>query len=188
MTCIVGLEVDHGVWLGADAFSGNDGWRGVCDPGTKIVQLADYLAVGIAGSWAWRHVLLTTPFPGVAQDDERTLFRLADAWRERAQALGVATSEKGATMTPNDGNGTVLIAYRGRLWRVSGDWSVIRASAHGGVACDSIGSGGCYAEGALAATAGLLPAEERVKAALTAAAELCPTVTRPFATLWQART
>lgn len=188
MTCVVGLETSEGVWLGADAFSGNDGWRGVCDPSTKIVQLAADLAVGIAGSWTLRQVLLTTELDrDPRKTDESHMLGFVSAWRERAQALGFACVEDGATMTPNHGNATMLVAYRGKLWSVGGNWAVVRMLGHCGEAFEGMGSGGSYAEGAMVATAGLLPAEERVRAALTAAAELSPTVSRPFFTLWQAR-
>lgn len=183
MTCIVGLETEHGVWLGADSFSGNEGWRSVLDPGAKLFEVPHVpLAVGIAGSWCLRQVFLQTRLLDIVEDDEITLFGFAEAWRARAQALGFNSAEDGATMTPNRGAAAALLAYRGRLWRLSGDWSLLKSPRY-----DSVGAGGKYADGAMCATRTLLPAEDRVLAALGAAAEHCPTVSKPFGTLFQAK-
>lgn len=183
MTCIVGLETEHGVWLGADSFSGNPDWRGVADPRRKIVEIAPDLHVGLAGSWALREVLMTAPCPERVDCDERTLFRFVNAWRDKAHDLGCASFSEGQAMTPNKGLASALIAYRGRLWSMTGGWSLVKPVRP----FEAIGAAFYYAEGALAATSGLLPAEERVQAALTAAAELCPTASRPFFAFFQAR-
>lgn len=172
MTCIVGIEVPGGVWLGADSFVGSGSYADVCTK-SKLFRRAGWYA-GVAGSsrvaTVLEHIFEWPTAPAVV--DDAAVARLAhDIGKALAADDYSATVENGGKSISME----VLVAAGGRLYSIGSACGVHR-SRHGYIAA---GSGENYALGAVMASKGR-PPRERVLAGLRAAARHTPTVCGPF--------
>lgn len=177
MTCVVGVAMPGGrVVLGADSASASGGT--VMRSGTPKAFEAHGIGYAAAGSWrlinVLRHDFVPPPHPDGCDDEAYLVTHWVGALRERLGELG-ALKKKDDVQGTDDG--CALIAYRGGLYQVHGDFQV----THDLHDYSATGSGRDYALGSLFTTAGLgMAAERRVRLALEAAAEHSWAVRAPF--------
>lgn len=177
MTCIVGLTDGKTVWMGGDSCGTNGYTKDVTKHPKVIVREThgNRLIVGYTGSFRMGQVLEhKLDIPRNENDDDAYKFMVCtviDALRTLFKAEGCITTTDGQDST----DGPFLVGYRGRLFEVQSDYSVIE-NTRGYVAT---GSGKQVAEGAMFAAPNLKP-EPRIMRALEAAAEFVPTVAGPF--------
>lgn len=184
MTCIVGLQYENDVVLGADAV-GSDGWLQRAYTTSKLVVLpAQQLAFGYTTSYRAGELIRRKlpeaglPMPPHAPGD--------DVWRYVLDVVEVLRTiwKEGGYMTLKDSvesGAQLLIACRGRLYSVNPDLSVL-SSADG---YDAVGNGCLAALGSLHTSAcltGVTPAD-RALLALQAAAHCTSGVGPPFEVL-----
>lgn len=186
MTAIVGAVSEQLVVLGADSM-GSDGWSGRAyrNPklGTHPVTHVDGstvtkldLGFGITGSFRFGQVLATHITP---PDDHQS-----DAWtyivKDFVPHLRKQMGEHGYLTKKDDVEsigGAALLAYRGRLFELQTDLSVIEAAEP----FNAAGSGYLVALGAMShAYTTILQPEDLCRAGLTAAASLITSVGPPF--------
>lgn len=153
------------MWLGVDSYIGHDGSRDLTDR-PKFCRRGD-LWLAWAGDLSVAQAVLAGP-----------------SWRGRRKsedpadylARAVAPAMRAAWATvPKAESVDLLVVVAARVYQMAFDGSVHRSAR--GVAAS--GAGQDYALGALSALAHE-PPEKRVRAALSAAAEWCPHVARPF--------
>lgn len=170
MTCIVGV-VDHGaVYLGGDSQL-SAGWDKWFNKRSKVFRNGDLL-VGCAGAPRLSQLLefeLQLP----AQTTEKSFEYLVKVLAEQARLLFSSRDFK----WDNEG-GQVLFGYRGGLYTLENDYSVIQYNDE----YVAIGCGANFAMGALHATH-RLPPKKRIKKALKASAHLSNGVSGPFTIL-----
>lgn len=181
MTCIVGIVHAEGVTIGGDSASvaGLD-LQVRRDP--KVFSIADgQMVMGFTSSFRMGDLLryrldLPRRHPGDSVDAwMRTTF--IDAVRDCLKAGGYTRFEKG-----QEGGGTFLVGYAGRLFRIEDDMQVGEQAAD----YDACGCGQSFALGALhALTAGhriqaRFQAEPLLLAALSAAERFSAGVRGPF--------
>lgn len=173
MTCVIGLAQDGIVYMGGDS-AVSDGWEVRQMAGEKICKIGDML-VGVTGTQRLMQLIQYHVQPGVhpeGMSDECYLVSifLADVRR--------VLKEHGHTEI-KDGvegmDGALLIGYRGYLYCVGAHYQ-LTGYADG---FDAIGSGREYALGAMIILHGVQP-EQRIEAALKAAAYFCGSVCGPF--------
>lgn len=173
MTCIAAL-VDKGtVWMGCDSMGSSDDDAYDCAFPKKIFTVNDML-IGVAGSlrinqllqYAWdvpeRGNLPVMPYMVAVAESIRPLLNDAEA---------SSTLDGGKRIF----EGTVLIGYQGKLFRIFSDCSVFQTKQE----YATIGSGAQVASGSLYSTKGQEP-KKRVRMALEAAAQHIASVRGPF--------
>ena len=173
MTCVVGIEHEAGVTIGADsaAVDGDD----ISTSVPKVFRRGEYL-IGFSESFRVGQVIrYRMKLPAQRCDDplEHLATVFVDELR-RAVHQAAATS----TDTPDELAGPLLVAYRRQLFTIDTDYAVHPANGYA-----AIGSGATYALGALHATDGLPHPRGRVEAALHAATTHCTSVRPPFTIL-----
>lgn len=172
MTCIVAVETPAGVWMGGDRMAST--WSNAIDLDQPKVFRNGGALIGSCGSVRQLQLLryaLTVPEATLSWDVDRwvaldltaAMLATAEQWQTSKVKEGVAQSHN------------ALLAIRGRVYELQSDYSFTRCST-GEYA---IGSGYEYAFGSLHSTRGPMT-ELRVRSALEAAAERCPTVRAPF--------
>lgn len=166
MTVLVAVEAPDGVWLGCDSFLGNAGVRDLHD-GPKWRRVGP-LVIAFAGSIRFAQGLAGLRVKGRPKRGEST-----PDWLVRVVVTPLV--DDGAWSASLASDSTLLIAYSGRVYEVSGDLSITR-SARGFVAA---GAGAEYAYGSLHSTPHL-DAPFRVRASLEAACELSPLCCAPL--------
>ena len=176
MTCIVGIETDEGVVIGADAASVDVGWLSRhASENPKVFANGGFL-FGFTTSWRMgqllQHKFSPPDHPGRLTDMQYLCTIWVDAVRICLKDGGFATKEK-----EEEKGGNFLIGYRGRLYEVLPDYQIGRTANR----YEAVGIGYMLALGALHATAGLpLSPEMRVQKALEAAAHHNAGVCPPF--------
>lgn len=174
MTCIVGIEHEGGVTIGADSASSN-GYSIDVNANRKLFRTGEFL-VGFTSSWRMGQLLQYAMHPPSLDTwdvDRFMATTFVDRVRDTLKAGGFATLEKSA-----ESGGTFLVGVAGRLYSVYDDYQV----AHTTRGYAATGSGQAFAMGCLYQTRAY-PAhtvEQRCRAALSAAAELNPHVRPPF--------
>jgi ATP-dependent protease HslVU (ClpYQ) peptidase subunit len=174
MTCIVGVEYEGGVLLGADSCGGNNYvvTRRI-DP--KVFKLKSSLAVAFTTSFRMGQLLhykLQVQLPGPTADLDRWMATtFVDRVRDVLDTGGFRKREN-----DQESGGTFLVAVRDRLYWVGDDFQVAR-SVDG---YSAAGSGEEMALGALHATARTRDPKKRATAALAAATHFSPSVLEPF--------
>lgn len=172
MTCVVGLEGECRVWIGADSASSNYYTINSSDT-PKVFQVGAYI-FGIAGDWNLSPILhyrLQAPNPPKAGIDRFVNTVFLDAVRECFKAAGYMRVKE----NQESQDGSFLVGVSGKLYRVQGDMSC--TSPRGGY--EAIGSGTEFALGVMSDLAKVKP-QERIRRALTAAAKHNPYVEAPF--------
>lgn len=163
MTCIVGLIDGKNVWLGGDsAATGGDLDRTIIkDP--KVFVRGE-VGFGVCGLPKVMDVLAhAVSLPEQRGGDDRAFLvgTLVPAIRDELKRLDcVADDQEHGTVFA----GEVLIAYRGRLYRLQGNFQLIQGAER----FASVGSGSPHALGSLQATKKVWNAKRRVLMALEA--------------------
>lgn len=170
MTCVVGIETEAGVTIGADSMSSN-GHTGSANGG-KVFRVGELL-VGCCGSIRMKQLLrysLHVP-PIETWDLDRWMATdFINSARECLKQGGYATIVNG-----EEAGGTFMVGVRGRLYTVYGDYQINYKPRR----YHAVGSGEHIALGALYVLRDL-PPHERATAALEAAAEHVISVGPPF--------
>lgn len=181
MTAIVGLVSDGRVLIGGDS-AGVAGYNLTVRRDHKVWTAGPYV-YGFTTSFRMGQLIrysFAPPPPPVGEDLERFL---ATTW---INALRETLRQGGWSRVTEqqEQGGQFLVGTRGRLFTVDGDFQ-IGEPADG---YDAIGCGGEIALGALHATRDVdLFAEDRVLAALRAAAHHSAGVAGPFVLAWEDR-
>lgn len=182
MTCIVAIKDERGLHFGGDT-AVLRGWT-IYRSGPPKVFARDGILFGSAGDMRTAQVIrhaLEIPKPTEGEDDEHYIsVTLVDAMREALSAAGAL--EKKNETEKSAGDNDFLIGYRGELYTITGNYSVMRLPGD----YAAIGSGVEVALGALFVT-GQHPALDRAPStalrlmlALEAAEEYAWGVRRPF--------
>ena len=150
MTSIVGLTIGGDVFMGADSQATAGYERTILAHSSPKVFKKEGVLFGVSGSMrAANHLEYTFQLPNPSRDqsDEMSyVVQIVDAMRASFKDAGIArVSETVESNGNDDGRSTILIGYRGRLFRVSSDWSILESDCP----YQSIGSGSSYALGAL---------------------------------------
>jgi ATP-dependent protease HslVU (ClpYQ) peptidase subunit len=173
MTCIAGLVHDGQVYIGGDSAGVGPGWDLTVRADEKVFKNGDFL-FGFTTSFRMGQLLryvLTPPVPHEAQDvDQFMVGDFVDAVRACLKAGGFATKDK-----EQEGGGTFLVGYRGRLYVIHEDYQVARPVD----AYAAVGAGNSFALGSLFSSEGGAPGE-RVRTALSAAEAHSAGVRGPF--------
>jgi len=159
VTCIVGIETESGVILGADSCAA-DGWGSHVRAEPKLFRVGAHV-LGFTTSFRMGDLLryhLKLPDPPKRGHHRHLVTQVIPLIRACLKEGGFATTKDGA-----DVGGDFLIGVHGSLFRVESDYQVGR-SAFG---YNATGSGGYVALGALAATEGRKP-KDRLRLALEA--------------------
>lgn len=172
MTCIVGVIDGDRIVMGGDS-AGTEGMFQAPFATEKLFQNGEFL-IGHTSDYRLGNLLryrFTPPVPEEGSELHRYMAtQFVDALRECLKAGGYAKREAEV-----ESGGVFLVGYRGRLFIVEDNYQVMEfLDAFG--AC---GSGSEVASGALYASKEL-PAEERIKLALEAAARYNTHVCAPF--------
>lgn len=172
MTCVVGVEHDGRVWLGADS-AGVSGWSLTVRADEKVFRTGPFV-MGFTSSFRMGQLLrysFNPPKQAKSQDDyEFMCTAFVDEVRRCLKDGGYMTTTNG-----NEAGGTFLVGYKGSLYAVHDDFQVARAAC----GFDAVGCGGELALGALHATAKTKP-RPRLTAALRAAEAFSAGVSGPF--------
>lgn len=179
MTCIVGLEENGTVFIGADSASIAPETLEICRRADEKVFLTDdgNFILGFAGSFRIGQLLryaLVPPPQKVDQDD------MAYLVTDFIDAVRTMQKDKGSLKKENEveeHEAMFLLGFNGKLYVVEGDFQVGRPVDN----FMSVGSGANIALGAMHATKDLgIPAEKRIILALEAATEFSAGVRAPF--------
>lgn len=171
MTCIVGIEHDGGVTIGADS-AGIAGLSVTIRADTKVFRNGEFV-MGFTTSFRMGQLLrysLVPPTPADWDIDRFMATEFVTAVRDCLREGGYSRIESGA-----ESGGTFLVGIRGRLYRIDEDYQIGRSVD----LYDACGCGEEFALGALHANGGLEP-EDRVRGALEAAAHHSAGVAAPF--------
>lgn len=172
MTCIVGLVKDGNVWLGGDS-AATDGHLNRTIIKDPKVFLKGEVGFGVCGSPKVLDVLahgIELPVQSGGDDRSFLVSVLVPAIREGLQKLDAVTKDENEERHPSEGNreliynGEMLIAYRGKLYKMQGNFQLIQ-SAEG---YDTTGSGGTLAKGSLRSTKHITNPKKRILQALEA--------------------
>lgn len=169
-TCIVGIAHKGAVFMGCDSMASTD-YHKARMLAPKIFRVGDML-IGVCGSLRVRDVVETVTLPPRAESDTNDRDYLVryyvSALRAAMKDAGVLATEDGV----DDFNGSMLIAYRGKLYHLHSDFALLEHNEW------ATGSGGEYALGSLFSTSG--EPQKRIKTALQAACEFSPSCGPPF--------
>jgi len=176
MTCIVGLVDQEGaVWMGGDS-CGSNGHTYDAAQGHKVFAQGQTV-IGCTGSFRLIDLLryrLDLRAPREDEEPDRYIrCDFLEALKATFQAHGYLQTKDGLWSFC----GPFLVGWRGHLWHVQGDMSVISTQPWG----DAVGSGCVAASGSLYTTRELFAErpERRVLMALEAAEAVVTTVRGP---------
>lgn len=175
MTCIVGLEYNNRVYIGADSAAALN-WQ-VCPTTCQKVFRNDLLVIGYTDSFRMGQLLkykLAVP-PRSGKDIEEYL--VCDV----IESIRTCLKDGGFTTIENneESSGTFLLGYLDRLYYVSPDMAITRPVS-GMEAC---GCGRQFALGALAALRPTLEPRATLYKVLEITANFCGGVRPPFQVL-----
>lgn len=175
MTCIVGIQQDGVVTIGGDSFSFS-GTDAALRADEKVFA-RDGLVIGFTWSYRMgqllRYALKVPKHPKKMEDMQYLVVHFVDAVRQCFSSRGLLRKENNM-----DASGQFLLAYRGVLYTIEGDFHVAKALEP----YAAIGCGGQVALGAMHATSGLKP-RTRIRRALRAATQFTAGVRPPFVLL-----
>jgi ATP-dependent protease HslVU (ClpYQ) peptidase subunit len=170
MTCIVGVVKGGTVWLGGDSAATNGHMDRTIIKDPKVFVKGE-LGLGVCGSPKVMDALAHgIDYPTQQDGDDRAFLvkELVPAIREGLVKLDAAGKDSNPFGGGGPGitfEGEVLLAYRGELYRLQGNFQLVNGSE--GYA--AIGAGGTLALGSLEATKKVSNPRKRVLAALEAA-------------------
>jgi ATP-dependent protease HslVU (ClpYQ) peptidase subunit len=173
MTCIVGIEHEGGVTIGADSAGSNYAIT-VSRADSKLFKVGDYL-IGFTSSFRMGqllHYAFTPTAPNLADLDKHMCTTFIDEIRTCLKTGGYASKHNEV-----ETGGTFLVGVAGRLFCVEGDYQV----GHTFDGYSACGSGEYVALGALHALDQYdLTPRQKCLAALQAASTFDPYVGGPF--------
>jgi ATP-dependent protease HslVU (ClpYQ) peptidase subunit len=170
MTCIIGLEANGKVYIGADS-CGADDWTSRSWDVQKVFCIKEFI-IGYTDSFRMgqllQYNLVVTPQNGT--DDLTYLVTVvAEAVRQVFKTYGYARIENN-----QEQGGFFLVGYRGKLYEISSDFSVLHANEF-----SAIGSGYTVALGIMKALDNLSP-KKRILQALEITGQFIGTVKPPY--------
>ena len=175
MTCIIGLEHEGEVYIGADS-AAVAGWDVSETLLPKVFQRGDFL-VGYTTSFRMGQILEQHLDVRERHDLETEtsyiISGVIEAVRKCLKAHGFAKVDNNT-----EEGGCFLVGYRGKLYRVNDDYGVTRHAT----GFDALGCGMDYALGAMAALADIEPMA-RLQGSLEIAAHFSGAVMAPFTIL-----
>jgi len=173
MTCIVGLEDETGLIIGCDSAAvGSEDLSVVCVKRPKIFAVGELL-IGFTGSFRFSQLLeFHLNLPSRLEREEDVDYMMSVSESIRMLLIEANCAEVVSNVAEG---GTALLGYRGRLYTLHGDFSILQFSR----GFDAIGCGGNFALGALMAIR-CKNTEHRVRKALEISAELSAGVKAPF--------
>lgn len=178
MTCIVGIEFEGKVGLGSDGCASGSYHKFQYDEPKLFIK--NGISFGYTTSFRFAdiiqyHVKIPVRTKGLT-DKEYLVTKLVPEIRKQLKEHGFAE-----TKNNRDSGGTALIGYKGKLYTLQDDFSIVR-NVQGYDAC---GSGTYTAMGSLHTTKVLgTPPADRIRLALSAASDHAVGVTPPFHILW----
>jgi ATP-dependent protease HslVU (ClpYQ) peptidase subunit len=186
MTCVVALQRDGVVYIGADSQGTSQHIKQTrSDP--KVFKNGPFL-IGVSGSFRYGQILrfkfIPPPHHPADKDDfEYMATDFVDTMLESLENGGFLTTKEGVKNTHGENAyGYALIGYKGKLYYFGSDFQIgMVADGY-----DAIGSGFQIALGAmwiLAQNRSKYTPEEAIELALQAAAELNTTVGPPYIVL-----
>lgn len=183
MTAVAGfIHHDGSVWIGGDsAGSGSHGSLQIRSD-EKVFTRGNFL-FGCTGSFRVMQLIRFRFRPPEHPADMDSFEYLSTGF---VDALRTCLKQGGAAKEIDReeiGVDGMMVAYRGRLFRVECDYQVAEMVCR----YDAVGSGGAVCLGALSATVEWTDAEARMKEVLSAAEYHCNGVEPPFNIVWQAR-
>jgi hypothetical protein len=173
MTCIVGISQDGKVFMGGDTCGSSYTWQTVGNP--KVFTVQDKFLIGCTTSFRMIDLLrfeLQVEDQRNDQTDDgyvRTTF---------VRAIRECFKENGWLKSASDKNegGNFLLGYRGKLYEVQDDFSVLNSPQVG----MAVGSGEQSARGSLHTTRLDADPVRRIYQALEAAESVVTSVKAPF--------
>lgn len=173
MTCIVGIAREGKVYMGGDTCGSGHSWQQVGNP--KVFINSGQFLIGCTTSFRMidlLHYELQVPEQKVGQSD--------DAYMRTAfiKAVRECFKEHGWLAKSSDKNegGNFLVGYKGKLYEVQDDFSVLNSPEEG----MAVGSGEQSARGSLFTTRADWDCNKRVLQALEAAEAVAMGVKGPF--------
>lgn len=179
MTCIVGLEYEGVIYIGGDSAGVEAGSLAICGRADEKVFVTDSgeMAMGFCGSFRIGQLLrysLTIPEQSAKKDDMAYLVTdFIDAVRNMQRDRGSLRKENEV----EEHDAGFLVGYNGKLYVIESDFQVGRPTDN----YAAVGCGAQIALGAMYATKdSTLTPENRIRLALSAAAEYSAGVRAPF--------
>lgn len=172
MTCVVAVAKDGVVYIGADS-CGSTPTSAMVVTNPKVFIVDTRFIIGVCASFRaidlLQHSLKVPKQPSAQSDDAfmRTIF---------ITAVRETFSKNGFPRMDSDDEVSFLVGYRGRVYCVEDDYSVINPLEWG----HSIGSGAEAARGSLWTTQESPDVTARIMVALQASEAMTPSVRGPF--------
>lgn len=178
MTCIVGVVDDNDlVWMGADSAGVDDQWVSQPQAAKKIFYLWN-MVVGFSTSFRFGQIVryrLNFSSEEMRSSQQDTTRWMCTTFVDKLRACLLDNGFARKEPEGEDAGGLLLVGVNGNLYEIATDFSVLSPIAP----YAAIGCGAQVALGALHAT-GHLSSEERIRAALAAAADHSAGVSEPF--------
>lgn len=175
MTCIIGLEIEKEIFIGADS-AGAKGWevRQIMIP--KVFKNDEFI-IGYTTSFRMGQLLMYKLNVNEQKEDVSDFEFMATCF---VDAVMKCLKDNGYSKIDDnvESGGNFLVGYRKNIYEIESDYQVNR-TADGVMA---IGCGGEYALGAMKALAPLLP-KERITKSLEIASYYSGAVIPPFTIL-----
>jgi len=172
MTCIVGLEQNEYVYIGADSMSSN-GWDREITMLSKVFKVQGFI-IGYTSSFRMGQILQyhldIREQSQTESDGEYMVVAFIGAVRAALKSEGYTkVSDNEET------GGRFLVGYKGKLWRVDSDFQINRSAA-------GFSAVGCGKDSALGAMHALpdMPPKKRIRRCLEISAECTSGVCAPF--------
>ena len=172
MTCIVAIEDEEDVYIGADKIS-SDGHIQTVDSQSKLFQKDEFI-IGCAGSWRAKQILEKQWNPPERLSKHETdrdylIAEIVPSIMEIYEDQYYGKEEDGQ----KEKRSAIMVGYNGCAYMVQRDYAVLRNTD--GFA--ALGSGDSFALGALEANKGSsFTPEKKLKEAVEAASRFCTTV------------
>jgi len=141
LTCIVGIEYNGNIYMGGDS-AGSNGWSISTQVSPKIFKVGELL-IGYTSSFRMGQLLqyqLEIEAQEQGSNEEYMIKVFAETARSLFKEYGYSKIEKN-----EEEGGRFLVGYRGELYLVQSDFSVLRTIDR----FNSVGCGAAYALGAL---------------------------------------
>ena len=178
MTCIVAVEHEGNVYVGADSI-GVAGWEKASRADQKVFVNGDFI-MGFCGSFRLGQLLKYSFEPPAQSSKSEDMEYLVNDFVDSIRAL---LKEKGS-ITVDDGvedmiASSFIVGYRGKIYTIESDLQVAMHTEP----YFAVGAGAQLALGSLYSTIDDPDPEKRLITALNAASTFCAAVAPPFVTM-----
>lgn len=181
MTVIIGIKHGKKVYLAGDSAAVGDGsWSTIADP--KVFKVDDEMIIGFTGSFRMGQILQYSFTPPARKRNEDAFKYMRTSVVDRL----IQVLEEGKSINYEEGKeaycGNFLIGYRGELYEVQDDFSVLRRA----LPYAAIGIGEQFALGALHVLfrdKSKIEPQKTILLAMDAVKEFCNGVRAPFVTI-----